>query len=285
MSQRITFKIGCAALAALFLGLLMSCSRAETPPAEFASAGRGAPVAPAIPWETWRNAGDIEAIPPREITGYPEQHWLVGPLDGPATGNRLDGFLGAARGGAAPAGTDPLKVDIFTSKDFYADRALWTDKRYFRCNSPYGLEQQWRGGMIGDKPPASAAWGFCDRDYPREAIVSPYKFTTAQAHYEALLDEARRRGGPTQHTYATVPGDWSGRYVWHRGQNCTPSCCGISIRRCSRCSPMSTRRGWCRRRITTHTPMRRSGRRSTAGPKASCGVPTDPGDAADLSIP
>ena len=73
--------------------------------------------------------------------------------------------------------------------------------------------------MIGDKPPASAAWGFCDRDYPREAIVSPYTFKTAQAHYEALLDEAKRRGGPTQHTYATVPGEWSGRYVWHRGQN------------------------------------------------------------------
>jgi hypothetical protein len=50
-------------------------------------------------------------------------------------------------------------------------------------------------------------------------MVSPYKFKTAQAHYEALLEEAKRRGGPTQHTYATVPGDWSGRYVWHRGQN------------------------------------------------------------------
>ena len=73
--------------------------------------------------------------------------------------------------------------------------------------------------MIGDKPPASAAWGYCDRDYPRAAMVSPYTFTTAQAHYEALLDEASARGGPTQHTYATVPGEWSGRYVWHRGQN------------------------------------------------------------------
>jgi hypothetical protein len=219
MSQTSTLKNGRAALAALYVAMLMSCSRAETPPAEFTSAGRGATVAPAIPWEMWRNAEDIEAIPPREIKGYPEQHWLVGPLDGPATGNRLDGFLGAARNGAAPEGIEPLKVDIFTSRDFYADRALWTDKRYFRCNSPYGLEQQWRGGMIGDKPPASAAWGFCDRDYPRASIVSPYTFKTAQAHYEALLDEARRRGGPTQHTYATVPGDWSGRYVWHRGQN------------------------------------------------------------------
>ena len=61
-----------------------------------------APVKPAIPWEMWRNADDIEAIPPREIKGYPQEHWLVGPLDGPATGDRLDGFLGAARNGAAP---------------------------------------------------------------------------------------------------------------------------------------------------------------------------------------
>ena len=108
----------------------MSCSGAATPPGELESVGRGAPVSPAIPWETWRNAEDIEAIPPRQIQGYPEEHWLVGPLDGPATGDRLQGFLGAARDGAAPDGIEPLKVDIFTSKDFYADRALWTDKRY-----------------------------------------------------------------------------------------------------------------------------------------------------------
>ena len=43
--------------------------------------------------------------------------------------------------------------------------------------------------------------------------MSPYPFKTAQAHYEALMAEAKARGGPTQHTYATVPGEWTGRYA------------------------------------------------------------------------
>ena len=65
---------------------------------------------------------------------------------------------------------------------------------------------------IGKDPPASAPWGHCDRDYPRKSIVSPYPFRTAQAHYEALLAETRRRGGPTVQTPATLPNEWNGIY-------------------------------------------------------------------------
>ena len=122
-----------------------------------------------------------------------------------------------ATGGKAPAGVQPLPRDIFTSKDFYVDRDLWMDKRYYRCNSPIALDSIWGDYSSGPKAldngdPNTAAWGHCDRDYPREAIVSPYPFKTAREHYEALLAETKSHGGPTNYTKATVP-DWDGRYT------------------------------------------------------------------------
>lgn len=121
----------------------------------------------------------------------------------------------AARDGAVPAGVEPLPTDIFSTSDFYQDEALWFDPHYYRCNSPVGLEQIWgayEAPLIGADPPRTAAWGYCDRDYPREEIVSPYGFTSAKAHYEALLNEAGERGDATANTQASQSG-WSGRYV------------------------------------------------------------------------
>jgi len=161
------------------------------------SVGRGAPD-PLVPAEIvgsegkgyWTGAG----VPP----GYPP--------------------IFAARDGAVPAGVEPLPIDIFATRDFYRDRELWFDPRYYRCNSAVGLEQIWGAyevPLIGDDPPRTAAWGYCDRDYPRQEIVSPYGFRTAKSHYRALLDATRARGGPTQYTQATLP-DWNGRYVRQR---------------------------------------------------------------------
>jgi hypothetical protein len=129
----------------------------------------------------------------------------------------------AARDGALPKGVTPLPVDIFNTKDFYKDHDLWFDKRYYRCNSPVGLEQIWGAyevPLIGNDPPRTAAWGFCDRDYPRTEIVSPYKFRTAKEHYAALLNDARSRGGPTVYTQATLP-SWNGQYARVRTKTAT----------------------------------------------------------------
>lgn len=110
-----------------------------------------------------------------------------------------------------PAGMQALPLDLFLSKNFYKDQKLWSDQRYFRCNTPRQLTDIWTSHRIGDKPPASAAWGDCSMDYPRDKIISPYPYKTAKEHYEALMAAARAKGGPTVYTKATVP-DWDGYY-------------------------------------------------------------------------
>jgi len=135
------------------------------------------------------------------------------PPDIPSFGN------GPEWDGQPPPGVEPLAIDMFTTKDFYKDRDLWTDKRYWRCNAPRQLADLRSGGAgtatadprIGSNPPVSARWGDCDKDWGRENVVSPYPFATAKEHYEALLADAKSRGGPTKHTYETMP-KWDGTY-------------------------------------------------------------------------
>jgi hypothetical protein len=130
----------------------------------------------------------------------------------PGVKQELDGYPASA----PPKDVTPLPLDIFTSKDYYKDTALWTDKRYYRCNSPMASEVQ--RGILSPNPlntgkDEDAPWGHCDRDLPREAIVSPYRFKTAQEHYEALLAETKQRGGPNTYTFQDFPAaEWNGVY-------------------------------------------------------------------------
>jgi hypothetical protein len=133
-----------------------------------------------------------------------------------------------------PPGVEALPRDLFTSKDFYQDRDEWLNPYYWRCNSPRQIADMRSGGAgsgtsdprIGTNPPVSARWGDCSKDWPRENIVSPYEFATAAEHYAALKADARKRGGPTKHTYESMP-KWDGVYgeylpegrrVWNYGR-------------------------------------------------------------------
>ena len=188
-------------------------SAQEIPDPGFNSVGRGAPIVGAMPELTFTFGPPGDPEQQRRTQEQFENFPFIGPMTVGLIGPGPQ--IGSAFNGDTPEGITPLETDLFTSTDFYADIDLWSNNLYFRCNSPLALESQ-RGAnggtMMGDDPPRTAAWGHCDKDTPREGIVSPYGFDTAQAHYNALHEETESRGGPTEHTWESLPHGMNGRF-------------------------------------------------------------------------
>ncbi len=105
------------------------------------------------------------------------------------------------------------QTTIFNTKNFHADKALWTNPAYYRNNTsgelvgmglnivPYEAT-----GQVG----AARLYGSLGTGKPGATdLKSPYPYKTGMEHYNAWLKAAK---GGTHHTKTSLP-DWSGEWA------------------------------------------------------------------------
>lgn len=116
----------------------------------------------------------------------PRPHKLAATL---ITAMSFSGFLSVSAGAQ----------DIFTTRDFRADRERWTNPAYFRNNSADEMFNM-------DRTPVDGLEG--QGQVGAQDLASPYPYSSAWEHYQVLLEEAE---GGTHHTRESIP-DWRGRF-------------------------------------------------------------------------
>ena len=112
---------------------------------------------------------------------------------------------------AAAQTAQTTQPTIFTTTDFRQDRDRWTDPAYYRNNTPgqlRGMAINVEGRRTGQELSARV-YGSQGTGRPDAAnFKSPYPYTNAWDHYQALLKQAN---GGTKQTRMTLP-DWSGHW-------------------------------------------------------------------------
>src|SRR4051812_7936549 len=133
---------------------------------------------------------------------------------------RTDSTIARAIGGLAVAAflIMPLpasaQTTIFNTKDFHQDRDLWINPAYYLNNTVgqlRGMAIDFDSGGKGSGQEATArAYGSAGTGRAGALnLATPYPYTSAAAHYDALLKKAN---GGTKHTKETIP-DWRGRWA------------------------------------------------------------------------